>query len=131
MTDRFDTRPLPARPDAVAPDGSHVRVLARMGRGSAAHFELTPGTTSIAVAHRSVDEIWYFLTGRGQMWRKNATQEAIVPVGPGICITIPAGTSFQFRALGAEPLTAFGVTMPPWPDEGDATPVEGRWPRDP
>ena len=131
MRDRFDTRSLPARPDAVAPDGSHVRVLGRVGRGSAAHFELSPGRTSIAVAHRSVDEIWFFLTGRGEMWRKNAAQEAIVPVGPGVCVTIPAGTAFQFRSLGAEPLTAFGVTMPPWPDEGDATPVEGRWPRDP
>lgn len=96
-------------------------------RGSAAHFELAPGATSIAVAHRRVDEIWYFLSGRGEMWRRNAAQEAIVPVGAGVCVTIPAGTSFQFRALGDEPLTAFGVTMPPWPDEGDAYPVEGRW----
>ena len=61
------------------------------------------------------------------MWRRNAAQEAIVPVGAGVCVTIPAGTSFQFRALGDEPLTAFGVTMPPWPDEGDAYPVEARW----
>jgi mannose-6-phosphate isomerase-like protein (cupin superfamily) len=119
------------RPDAVAPDGSHVRVLVRIGRASAAHFELAAGTTSIAVTHRRVDEIWYFLTGRGEMWRKNAAQEAIVPVGPGVCITIPAGTAFQFRALGAEALTAFGVTMPPWPDGGDADPVEGRWPTGP
>jgi len=112
----------------VAPDGSQVRVLGRVGRGSAAHFELAAETTSIAVVHRRVDEIWYFLTGRGVMWRKSAAQEAIVPVGPGVCITIPAGTAFQFRALGGEPLTAFGVTMPPWPDEGDAVPVEGWWP---
>jgi mannose-6-phosphate isomerase-like protein (cupin superfamily) len=62
------------------------------------------------------------------MWRKNAAQEEIVPVGPGVCITIPAGTHFQFRTLGDEPLAAFGVTMPPWPDEGDAVSVEGWWP---
>ena len=127
MTARFETKALPARPDAVAPDGSHVRVLLRVGRGSAAHFELAPGTTSIAVAHGHVDEIWYFLSGRGEMWRRDTTQEQIVPVGPGVCVTIPSGTRFQFRALGDEPLTAFGVTMPPWPDEGDASPVEGRW----
>jgi mannose-6-phosphate isomerase-like protein (cupin superfamily) len=127
VTERFDRRGLPAQPDAVAPDGSHVRILGRLGRGSAAHFALAPGTTSIAVVHRRVDEIWYFLSGRGEMWRRNAAQEAIVPVGPDVCITIPAGTSFQFRALGNEPLTAFGVTMPPWPDEGDAAPVEGPW----
>lgn len=127
MTERFDTRALPARPDAVAPDGSHVRVLGRLRGGSAAHFELPPGATSIAVAHRRVDEIWYFLTGRGEIWRKSEAQEDVVPVGPGVCITIPVGTSFQFRALGDEPLTAFGVTMPPWPDEGDADLVEGPW----
>ena len=131
MTERFETRLLPARPDALAPDGSHVRVLGRIDRGSAAHFELPPGLTSVAVVHRRVDEIWYFLTGRGEMWRKNAAQEDIVSVEPGVCVTIPAGTSFQFRALGEEPLTAFGVTMPPWPDGGDAVLVEGQWPTEP
>jgi mannose-6-phosphate isomerase-like protein (cupin superfamily) len=131
MTERFETRALPARPDVVAPDGSDVRVLARMGRGSAAHFELAAGATSVAVAHRRVDEIWYFLAGRGQMWRRSETQEEVVAVGPGVCVTIPAGTRFQLRALGEAPLAAFGVTMPPWPDEGDATPVEGRWPPSP
>jgi mannose-6-phosphate isomerase-like protein (cupin superfamily) len=127
MPERFETRSLPAQPDARAPDGSDVRILGRLDRGSAAHFELTPGATSVAVAHRRVDEIWYFLTGHGEMWRRNAAQEEIVPVGPGVCVTIPAGTSFQFRALGHAPLTAFAVTMPPWPDEGDAVAVEGRW----
>jgi mannose-6-phosphate isomerase-like protein (cupin superfamily) len=131
VTERFDTRALPDRPDAVAPDGSHVRVLGRLGRGSAAHFELPAGATSVAVAHRRVDEIWYFLAGRGEMWRRSAVQEEIVSVGPGVCLTIPAGTSFQFRALGDEPLAAFGVTMPPWPDGGDAVPVAGRWESDP
>jgi mannose-6-phosphate isomerase-like protein (cupin superfamily) len=128
MTERFETRSLPVDPDVVAPDGSDVRVLARLGRGSAAHFELAPGATSVAVAHRRVDEIWYFLAGHGEMWRRSATQEETVAVGPGVCVTIPAGTSFQFRALGERPLAAFGVTMPPWPDEGDAVPAEGRWP---
>lgn len=128
MTERFETRSLPAHPDVVAPDGSDVRVLARLGRGSAAHFELAPGTTSVAVAHRRVDEIWYFLAGRGEMWRAGEGQEETVAVSAGVCVTIPAGTRFQFRALGEGPLAAFGVTMPPWPDEGDAVPVEGCWP---
>jgi mannose-6-phosphate isomerase-like protein (cupin superfamily) len=74
-----------------------------------------------------VDEIWYVLAGRGEMWRRGEGQEEIVPLGPGVCLTIPVGTRFQFRALGGAPLAAFGVTMPPWPDEGDAVPVEGPW----
>ena len=53
----------PDVPDAVAPDGSDVRVLLRLGAGSMAHFELAAGRVSRAVAHRAVDELWYVLGG--------------------------------------------------------------------
>ena len=43
MDQDFDTMQLPGAPDAVAPDGSDVRVLLRLGRGSMAHFELAAG----------------------------------------------------------------------------------------
>jgi mannose-6-phosphate isomerase-like protein (cupin superfamily) len=118
---------LPARPDAVAPDGSDVRVLLSVGGGSVAHFQLGPGGTSVAVAHRTVDEVWYFLTGRGEMWRKFGRQEAVVALSTGVCITIPVGTRFQFRAFGYEPLAAVGVTIPPWPGGNEATIVAGLW----
>jgi hypothetical protein len=36
----FATKKLPERYDAIAPDGSEVRILARVDRGSAAHFQL-------------------------------------------------------------------------------------------
>ncbi len=124
---RFSTKRLPAQPDAVAPDGSEVRVLLELPRGSLAHFTLAPGRTSIAVAHRSVEEIWFFLSGRGEMWRRLNAQEEVVPVDAGVCVTLPAGTHFQFRALGHEPLTALGVTMPPWPGGDEAYPVPGKW----
>ena len=122
----FDTKRLPA-PDTVAPDGSAVRFLLQLSGGSLAHFELGPGETSVAVAHRTVEEIWYFLTGRGEMWRKLNDQEEVVPVGSGVSITIPVHTHFQFRSLGDEPLAAVGVTMPPWPGEGEAYRVPGKW----
>ncbi|HYT11916.1 MAG TPA: cupin domain-containing protein [Candidatus Nitrosopolaris sp.] len=127
----FDTRRLPAVRDDVAPDGSAVRILVRLDRGSAAHFELGPGRTSAAVAHRTVDEIWYVLGGRGEMWRRQGDREQVVPMQAGVCLSIPAGTQFQFRSFGSEPLTAFGITMPPWPGKGEAFGVEGRWPRTP
>ena len=53
--------------------------------------------------------------------------EMIVPVESGVCVTIPLGAHFQFRSLGAEPLSAVGVTMPPWPGEGEAVVVQGKW----
>jgi mannose-6-phosphate isomerase-like protein (cupin superfamily) len=123
----FGTTRLPVSPDAVAPDGSDVRVLLGLRGGGLAHFELAPGQTSIAVTHRTVDEIWFFLAGRGEMWRKLGGHEAVVPVAPGVCLTIPLGTHFQFRSSGDEPLAAIGVTMPPWPGEGEASEVPGPW----
>jgi len=123
----FQTATLPAKPDAVAPDGSDVRVLPGVAGGSVAHFELRAGETSIAVEHRTVEEVWYFLRGRGEMWRKSGEREEIVEVSPDVCVTIPLGTRFQFRACGDAPLAAIGVTIPPWPGEGEATPVVGPW----
>ena len=123
----FETKPLPAMRDAVAPDGSDVRVLLRLAGGSMAHFELAPHRTSTAVTHRSVEEIWLVLSGRGEMWRRQGDHEAVVPLEAGVCLTIPRGTHFQFRSLGEVPLAAVGVTMPPWPGEGEAIVVPGPW----
>jgi mannose-6-phosphate isomerase-like protein (cupin superfamily) len=123
----WETKRLPGRPDAVAPDGSDVRILLGLDRGGMAHFELAAGQTSIAVVHRTVEEIWFFVGGRGEMWRADGEREEIVEVEPGVCLTIPLGTRFQFRASGEEPLAAIGVTMPPWPGEDEAVSVEGRW----
>ena len=92
-----------------------------------AHFALAAGVTSVAIAHRTVDEIWFVLSGRGEMWRRDAAREEIVPLTSGVCVTIPPGTSFQFRATGGEPLTAVAVTMPPWPGEGEAREIAGAW----
>lgn len=128
VTQSFDTRQLPAAPDVVAPDGSDVRVLLQLVGGSMAHFELAPGQTSRAVAHRSVDEIWYILHGSGQMWRRQDGREEVADLGPGTCLTIPAGTQFQFRSTGGTPLAAVAVTMPPWPGEDEARQVPGAWP---
>jgi mannose-6-phosphate isomerase-like protein (cupin superfamily) len=95
----FDTKNLPAARDAIAPDKSDVRLLLGLKGGGMAHFELAPGETSVAVTHRTIEEIWFFLNGRGEMWRKQNDKEEIVQVGPNVCITIPLGTHFQFRSI--------------------------------
>ena len=127
----FDTMPLPEARDAVAPDGSDVRILLQLGRGGMAHFELGAGRVSRAVAHHSVEEIWYILRGQGQMWRRQAEREETVTLEPGTCVSIPAGTHFQFRSTGVGPLAAIGATMPPWPGPDEAYEVHGAWPADP
>jgi mannose-6-phosphate isomerase-like protein (cupin superfamily) len=124
----FDTMPLPVDRDVGAPDGSDVRVLLGLAGGGMAHFELAPGETSRAVTHKTVEEIWFCLGGQGEMWRKQGQREEVVPVAPGVCLTIPLGTHFQFRALGGQPLAAVAVTMPPWPDAEEALQVQGKWP---
>ena len=123
----FETRRLPAHPDVLAPDGSDVRVLARTERGGMAHFELAAGRASDAIRHRTVDEIWFVLSGRGEIWRKQGGREEIVALEPGVSLTIPVGTHFQFRATGDRALSAVGVTMPPWPGDTEAVPVPGKW----
>jgi mannose-6-phosphate isomerase-like protein (cupin superfamily) len=123
----FQTKRIPAQRDAIAPDGLDVRFLLGLKGGGLAHFELAPGMTSIAVAHRTVEEIWYFLSGRGEMWRKKKDQEELTLIEPGVCITIPVGTHFQFRSLGSDALNAIGITMPPWPGDDEAYEVQGKW----
>ncbi len=123
----FETLPLPDEPSVVAPDGTLARVLLRLAGGSLAHFTLPAGATSHAVKHRTVEEIWYFLSGRGEIWRANDRGEAVVAALPGVSITIPLGAAFQFRALGDEPLVFIAITMPPWPGENEALRVAGPW----
>ncbi|HYA74715.1 MAG TPA: cupin domain-containing protein [Roseiarcus sp.] len=123
----FETKTLGEAPDAVAPDGTSVRLLLALAGGSFAHFELPAGAVSHAVAHRSVEEIWYFLAGRGRIWRRAGDAESVVEVAPGLCLTIPLGTHFQFRAEPQAPLAFLAVTMPPWPGAHEAFPVAGPW----
>jgi mannose-6-phosphate isomerase-like protein (cupin superfamily) len=123
----FNTKRLPIGRDTVAPDGSDVRILLGLTGGGMAHFELPPGQTSSAVTHRTVEEIWFFLSGRGEMWRKRGEQEELVSVEAGICLTIPLGTHFQFRSFGDQALAAIAVTIPPWPGDDEAVLVQGEW----
>jgi mannose-6-phosphate isomerase-like protein (cupin superfamily) len=113
--------------DAIAPDGSEVRFLSASDRGSMAEFRLPPWKVSVAVTHRTVEELWFFTGGIGRLWRRNENAEEITQIVPGLSISIPVGTHFQFRNDGTEPLRAIGTTMPPWPGMDEAYAVEGIW----
>jgi mannose-6-phosphate isomerase-like protein (cupin superfamily) len=127
MSNDFITCHLAAPPDAIAPDGSEVRLLAASKLGSMAQFSLPAGRISIAVCHRTVEELWYFTSGHGRLWRKTKNAGETIDVYPGVSISIPVGTHFQFRSDSAEPLQAVGVTMPPWPGNDEAFAVPGIW----
>jgi mannose-6-phosphate isomerase-like protein (cupin superfamily) len=126
MSNEFATTRPSAEPTIIAADGSDVRVLLRADAGGMAHFELAPGRVSKPVRHRTVEEIWYVVGGRGQIWRSQDGRSEVVDLEPGTCLTIPLGTSFQFRSHGPEPLAVVAVTMPNWPGDDEAIPAEGR-----
>ncbi len=123
----FATMRLPMKPTVTAPDGSDVRVLLGLSAGGMAHFELAAGRVAKAITHRTVEEIWFVVGGRGEIWRKQNQREEIVALEPGVCLTIPQGTHFQFRAAPAESVAVIAITMPPWPGESEALLVPGPW----
>jgi mannose-6-phosphate isomerase-like protein (cupin superfamily) len=123
----FATAELGEAYDVLAPDTSEIRLLVSTSGCSMAHGTLPPGRVSLAVVHRTVEEVWYVTEGRGQVWRKLGSHEEVVDVAPGTALTIPTGTHFQFRTIGPEPLRFVMCTMPPWPGEEEAVRVADYW----
>lgn len=123
----MQTTTLPQDP-IIAPDGSEIRELVAGGRASMVHCTLPAGGVSLAVRHRTVDELWFVMGGQGEVWRKLEGEEAVVAVGPGSALDIPLGARFQFRNTGDEPLVILIATMPPWPGADEAPKVADHWP---
>ena len=127
MPTDFATLKLPVDATVVAPDGSDVRVLLGLQAGGMAHFQLAAGQTARAVVHRTVEEVWYVVGGRGEMWRRAGEREEVTVLEPGVCLTIPLGTHFQFRAAPDQAVSAVAITMPPWPGPDEAVWLAGPW----
>ena len=133
-----------AQPDAIAPDGSEIRLLTdgrhSASRSSMVEVTLPAGQVSRPVYHRTVEETWYILEGRGQVWRCPPDADAAsvpaqdVSPGDGGWSCPVAGRAagehqrFQFegsasRCRGkadAASLRFLCHTMPPWPGEDEA-----------
>jgi mannose-6-phosphate isomerase-like protein (cupin superfamily) len=123
----FRTRRLPREYDELAPDGSEIRVLMRMSGGQLTHCTLPSHETSDAVYNRTVEEIWYCLRGRGEVWRRQGEREEASVFEPGVCVSVPPGTRFQFRNTGEEPLEFVIATIPRWPGYHEAVKTERHW----
>jgi mannose-6-phosphate isomerase-like protein (cupin superfamily) len=127
------TRRARSAPDTLAPDGSEIRLLIgpedRVVRASLCEVGLPPGEVSRAIRHRTVEEIWYVLAGRGRVWRSPTSASdpsaTVADVGPGDALTVPRSWAFQFQATDVdEPLRFLCYTSPPWPGEDEAIYVE-------
>ena len=123
----FDNKTLQKKYDYLAPDGSEIRLFPDMKAGGLCHCTLPPFRVSRTIYHMSVEEIWYFISGNGRIWRKQGAKESVIEVGSGVCVTIPPKTYFQFRNDGVEALTFIIATMPPWPGKEGAIEVSNYW----
>ena len=119
---------LPDSYTVLAPDGSQIRELVQTSQSSMVHCTLEPGLVSQAVAHRTVEESWYFISGQGQVWQALDDDEAVVDVFAGVALTIETGSYFQFRNTGDEDLCFVIATTPAWPGPDEAYPVPDHWP---
>jgi mannose-6-phosphate isomerase-like protein (cupin superfamily) len=128
MTVPFVSQTPSERHDVLAPDGSEIRLLPQLAGGSMVHCTLPPGAVSLAVTHRTVEELWYVLAGEGLLWRQQGERQEVMPLRPGTAHTIPLGTHFQFRNPGEAPLVFVIVTMPPWPGMDEGVRVADHWP---
>ena len=78
----FSTKQLSENVDQIAPDGSEIRLLHALSGGGLCHCTLPAGNVSSAVTHKTVEEIWYFLEGQGELWRKDDLNEEVIRQHP-------------------------------------------------
>ena len=123
----FESKQLGKDYDALAPDGSEIRLLPEVEGASMVHCQLGVGVVTQAVTHRTVSELWYVLAGKGEIWRKQGEKEDVTILEVGLGLSIPLGTHFQFRNIGDVPLEMILVTLPPWPGADEAILVENYW----
>ena len=124
----FESRRLATTPDVIAPDGSEIRLVSvAMSGASMVLCTLPPGAITRAVYHRTVDEAWLCITGKGRLWRSQDGIEETIDLVPGAGMSLARGTRFQFRNDGTTPLEIVIATVPPWPGSEEAVCCEGAW----
>lgn len=90
------------------------------------HCRLQPGAITRPVRHRTVDEMWTCIAGRGRLWLGGG-EWCVLELEAGVSCAIPVGTPFQFRNDGGAVLDIVIATVPPWPGEDEAELVDGPW----
>lgn len=110
-----------------APDGSIIRQFPSGEKGGIAHCILPKQGISKAVKHKTVEELWYCLSGKGKFWRKLNDVEEEINVSEGMYFTIPVETHFQFKNEKDVDLIFLISTIPVWPGSSEAVPVDDHW----
>lgn len=113
--------------DYLAPDTSEIYLLSNGRHGGLCQCILPLGATSAAVSHKTVEELWYFIEGEGEVWRQDLCDNKPEEVCAGTSVVIPPQTAFQFRNTGAVPLKFIIATLPPWPGAHESVSETGFW----
>ena len=115
-------------PDEIAPDGSLIYWLRRNEYASTCLCVLPPGHQSLPARHPRLQELWYVMSGQGQLYRSSANGGLPVALRAGVGVSIAAGEVFQFCAHRDSALTIHITTTPPWAGEHDVeTGLTGYW----
>src|SRR4030095_4752568 len=93
----MQTRSFPSTPDARSPAGAEIRYIIEGETGSMTRSTVPPGQVNRATVHGTVSEFWHVLSGEGQIWRRDATEEETTVLRRGVSIDIPVGTAFHSR----------------------------------
>jgi mannose-6-phosphate isomerase-like protein (cupin superfamily) len=121
------TTTLPDQPDAKSPAGADIRFIMDGEKGNMIHSTVPPHQVNKATVHATVNEFWYMLEGRGEIWRDNGSESSVTLLVPGTSIDIQAGTTFQYRNVSEVDLKFICIAMPPWPGDSEAIYVKGKW----
>jgi mannose-6-phosphate isomerase-like protein (cupin superfamily) len=68
---KIKTTILPDQPDAKSPAGADIRFIMDGETGTMIHSTVPPRQVNRATVHATVNEFWYVLEGRGEIWRDN------------------------------------------------------------
>src|SRR5687767_12926610 len=84
----WETRERKREPDYLAPDGSEIYLLPNVRGGGLAYCRLPRQATSHAVRHQTVDEVWYVVSGDGELWRQRDGVDDVTALHSGVAVTI-------------------------------------------
>ena len=114
-----------AKPDVRSLVGADIQFIMDSFTRNMIYSMVLPGQVNRATVHATVSEFWYILEGSGEIWRRDANDEKVTVLSPGVSLDIPVGTAFQYRNTGKTPLRFICITMPPWPGDFEASHLDG------
>ena len=75
-----------------------------------------PDTVSIPVQRKDLEELYFVIAGKGEVWLKDieSEKEKVVVLKPGTIIQIPSTSVVQYRNTGKKNLILLVPTNPPY-----------------